>query len=122
MVILSPASAAGVTCPENIASLHTQSSESDHVNEVTTALTCPVCHKPLTVGPTVANCAKSHTFDRAREGYFNLLLANQKGSNNPGDDRDSVTARREFLAEGHYNFLAETIDRIAVPDTPRRDS
>jgi len=84
------------------------------VDEPQTALTCPVCFGPLTVGPSAVNCSKSHTYDRAREGYLNLLLANQKGSNDPGDDRDSVAARREFLAAGHYDFLPETIDRIVA--------
>lgn len=79
-----------------------------------THLTCPVCFDPLVIGPSVASCAKSHTFDRAREGYLNLLLANQKGSSDPGDDRESVTARREFLATGHYDFLAAGLSKSVV--------
>ena len=98
--------------------LQAQSSEAHRVDHSWTALACPVCHEPLTVGPTVANCRKNHTFDRAREGYFNLLLANQKGSSNPGDDRDAVAARRKFLTGGHYNFLAEAIGRIVSETTP----
>jgi 23S rRNA (guanine745-N1)-methyltransferase len=88
------------------------------VDHSRTALACPVCHDPLIVGPAVATCEKNHTFDRAREGYFNLLLANQKGSSDPGDDRDAVAARREFLTGGHYNFLAEAIGRIVSETAP----
>ena len=72
-------------------------------------LSCPVCFDPLESTADGLNCPKAHTFDRAREGYVNLLLANQKGSSDPGDDRVSVEARRSFLDAGHYTFLSDAI-------------
>ena len=94
--------------------MHNDTPSSLRSSAAETVLTCPVCFDPLSVGPSVASCAKNHTFDRAREGYLNLLLANQKGSSDPSDDRESVTARREFLAAGHYNFLAECLSNSVV--------
>lgn len=90
---------------------------SEQSSEATTSsdLLCPVCGDRLVVKEKVARCSKGHAFDRAREGYFNLLLANQKGSNDPGDDRESVNARRNFLSAGHYGFLVETL-RSSLPD------
>jgi len=72
-------------------------------------LLCPVCSQRLEPGETVAKCSEGHAFDRAREGYFNLLLANQKGSNTPGDDNTAIQARRSFLTAGHYSFLVEAL-------------
>lgn len=72
-------------------------------------LICPVCSALLAVDEKRAHCPSGHSFDRAKEGYLNLLLANQKGSNDPGDDRESVAARRAFLSSGHYDFLVEAL-------------
>jgi 23S rRNA (guanine745-N1)-methyltransferase len=91
----------------------TQSSEPGHA----VSLLCPVCSDPLTTDAKQAICSNRHTFDRAKEGYFNLLLANQKGSNDPGDDRESITARRAFLSAGHYDFLRDGIRSIVSAET-----
>lgn len=50
-------------------------------------------------------CEHGHSHDRAKQGYFNLLLANQKRSKQPGDDKAMVTARQKFLQAGHYRAL-----------------
>jgi 23S rRNA (guanine745-N1)-methyltransferase len=39
----------------------------------------------------------------------NLLLANQKRSEDPGDDRAMMAARAAFLAAGHYAPVAEAL-------------
>ena len=54
-------------------------------------------------------CENKHTFDIAKEGYVNLLLAHQKNSKAPGDNKNMVNARRAFLSEGHYAPLANSI-------------
>ncbi len=86
---------------------------------------CPVCKAPLTV-PLNAEaknlvCANGHSFDRAKQGYFNLLLANKKNSQNPGDDASMLNHRREFLEAGHYqplvDALQKTIAGLVGPDT-----
>tara|TARA_B100000700_G_scaffold165090_1_gene182515 strand:+ start:602 stop:1351 length:750 start_codon:yes stop_codon:yes gene_type:complete len=69
-----------------------------------------------------AFCKDGHSFDQAKEGYFNLLLANQKGSLDPGDDRESVNARRDFLSAGHYDFLSDGIRPYISSDATLLDA
>jgi 23S rRNA (guanine745-N1)-methyltransferase len=70
---------------------------------------CPVCAHPLILGNGSFSCASGHLFDLAREGYVNLLLANQKHSANPGDDRMMSRCRRQFLEQGYYDALADLV-------------
>ncbi len=79
---------------------------------------CPACQLPLGADDDQASrlvCEKGHSYDRARQGYFNLLLANQKQSRDPGDSREMIAARREFLAAGHYNFLSTMLCEVMAP-------
>ena len=62
--------------------------------------------------PSRAVCARGHSFDRAKEGYYNLLLATKAGVH--GDNREMVLARREFLSHGYYDFLADRIAELAL--------
>jgi 23S rRNA (guanine745-N1)-methyltransferase len=72
---------------------------------------CPACRLPLTLlGPSWC-CENGHRYDKAKEGYVNLLLAQHKRSKEPGDNKQMVNARRAFLQEGHYQPLA---DKLAV--------
>nr|WP_255359354.1 methyltransferase domain-containing protein [Microbulbifer sp. Q7] len=54
-------------------------------------------------------CANGHSFDRAKEGYVNLLPVQQKRSREPGDSADMLNARRRFLEAGLYEPLADAI-------------
>ena len=45
-------------------------------------------------------CGNGHSFDRAKQGYCNFLLANQKNSREPGDSVEMVDARRAFFKSG----------------------
>ena len=75
-------------------------------------LACPVCLDPLTLADAGVTCSRGHSFDRASEGYFNLLLPGQRSL---GDTREMLTARRRFLEAGHYSPLAEEIaERIGA--------
>lgn len=74
---------------------------------------CPVCQQLLTLSDREAVCSNNHHFDRAKQGYYNLLLANQKRSKDPGDSRDMISARRDFLNAGHYQPLADTLVQMA---------
>ena len=65
------------------------------------SLICPVCKEPLTVGEKAVVCPKNHSFDRAKEGSFNLIL---NGSPSAGDDPKMVSARKSFLGGGHYDL------------------
>lgn len=70
---------------------------------------CPNCQNELNPSTSGLVCAKGHNFDRAKQGYINLLLANKKHSRDPGDDQSMIDARRAFLQAGHYGFLVENI-------------
>lgn len=70
---------------------------------------CPLCAAPLEREAGAYRCGGGHSFDVAREGYVHLLPPNQKHSALPGDDRDMVLARREFLSKGYYQPLLNTI-------------
>jgi 23S rRNA (guanine745-N1)-methyltransferase len=77
-------------------------------------LTCPVCDKSLLVKEKTFRCANGHSFDRAKEGYLNLLLSHQRKSNHPGDDAAMIQARRRFLDSGAYNPLKEFIRQLSI--------
>lgn len=72
---------------------------------------CPKCKGALTERGGTAVCDSGHCYDRAKEGYYNLLLAT--GAGNHGDSREMVDARRSFLSLGHYAPLAEAIAAFA---------
>lgn len=74
-----------------------------------TAFICPICQAPLQPSPQGFGCSERHQFDKAKEGYVNLLPVQQKKSKNPGDDPKMVQARRAFLAAGHYQFLQQKL-------------
>jgi 23S rRNA (guanine745-N1)-methyltransferase len=73
-------------------------------------LQCPVCRKPLL--PTTAGyqCSAMHSFDAARQGYVNLLLAHKKHSKEPGDVPEMIRSRRRFLDLGYYNKVADGLN------------
>lgn len=74
-----------------------------------TIVQCPVCQQPLSPADKQWRCENNHQFDNAKQGYCNLLLANQKKSLQPGDDRQMLMARNEFLNAGHYQPVIQSI-------------
>lgn len=85
---------------------------------MTTPLCCPLCREPLVLEMQAARCARGHSFDRAREGYFNLLPVQNKNSLDPGDDAAMVAARRDFLEAGHYRRFRDMLVGLLVPLKP----
>jgi 23S rRNA (guanine745-N1)-methyltransferase len=75
---------------------------------------CPLCKSSLQQQEKTMLCSKGHTYDIAREGYVNLILANQKASKEPGDSPEMLRARRNFLNSGYYRRLAENIADIII--------
>jgi 23S rRNA (guanine745-N1)-methyltransferase len=65
-----------------------------------------VCGGALTFSADAAICADAHSFDRARSGYLNLLLSNQKQSAEPGDSAAMLQSRRAFLQAGFYDRMS----------------
>lgn len=88
------------------------------------SLLCPVCRKTLSPAfgedgggaaarPRALACAEGHSFDAARQGYFNLLVG--KGTAFQPDSADMVAARAAFLDAGHYRPLAAAVAGAAAP-------
>ncbi len=77
-------------------------------------LTCPVCKSLLNKQDRNLRCENNHSFDAARQGYWNLLLAHKKRSKDPGDNAEMVQARRQFLDQGYYQPLSDSINRLAT--------
>ena len=77
-------------------------------------LICPICEEKLNPEGRQYRCPKNHSFDIARQGYVNLLAVQQKHSLNPGDTREQVLSRREFLEAGFYAPIADALIREAV--------
>lgn len=75
-------------------------------------LACPVCRSAMTVETTRLACSNGHHFDRAREGYVNLLGPKEGRGRDHGDDAAMVAARRRFLGAGHYDFLADALAAV----------
>ncbi|MCK4707934.1 MAG: methyltransferase domain-containing protein [Gammaproteobacteria bacterium] len=78
---------------------------------------CPVCSHPLHRVENKWACDNRHHFDLAKQGYCNLLLANQKKSAAPGDDRQMLLARSEFLKAGFYQPVSEAINNLIIRNT-----
>lgn len=77
---------------------------------MTSILQCPVCRKPLLPTASGYQCAAMHSFDAARQGYVNLVLAHKKHSKEPGDDPEMIISRRRFLDLGYYLKVSDTIN------------
>ena len=79
------------------------------------SLRCPLDHLPLQCRDNVLECEQGHSFDVARQGYVNLLSASDKRSKDPGDSKEMVRARRDFLDAGHYQPIADTLVTLVAP-------
>ena len=75
---------------------------------------CPVCRDALRVDGRSLKCSSGHSYDIAREGYVNLLLANQKRSQEPGDNQTMIGHRRRFFATGLYEPLSDEINQLVA--------
>ncbi|MGF2688553.1 putative RNA methyltransferase [Marinobacter sp. DUT-3] len=82
------------------------------------ALACPLDGDPLTHVDTAWRCPAGHSFDIARQGYTHLLPVQNKRSRNPGDSKEMVAARRNFLNGGFYQPIADAVNRAVLADAP----
>jgi 23S rRNA (guanine745-N1)-methyltransferase len=89
-------------------------------------LLCPVCSRPLErkqpdpAGRPRLACGSGHSFDAARQGYYNLLVG--KGTAFEADTPGMVDARFNFLGRGHYRPLADAVAAAVVPSLPRKSA
>lgn len=85
-----------------------------------TLLTCPVCSAPLRMHERHADCPNGHLFNRAKEGYLNLLRSSKSGDAT-GDPKAAARSRRDFLNQGYYQPLRDALVGLvtqAVGDAP----
>ena len=78
---------------------------------------CPKCKGELTLDGNTKKCKNNHCFDRAKAGYYNLLLGARGGTH--GDNTEMVEARRSFLSRGFYAPLADKISSLVKDVLPR---
>lgn len=79
---------------------------------------CPICGDVLTREASCWHCCSHHSFDVARQGYVNLLPVFQKRSKRPGDTKEQVAARKEFLDGGTYQPVAEMLRDLTAAEHP----
>ena len=84
----------------------------------TISFKCPSCKEALIKENKTYRCANNHTFDEAKEGYVNLLLAQHKKSKNPGDNDEMIKSRQAFLNQGYYHSLSSKIVEI-IGNSPK---
>ena len=80
---------------------------------MTLSLRCTVrgCSATLERSGDRLVCPNTHAFDRAREGYWNLLQPQDRKSSAAGDHDDATRARRRWLSRG----FAEGLTRAMLP-------
>ena len=83
---------------------------------------CPICGSDLSCQKPAWCCENGHSFDVARQGYVNLLTVQQKHSLCPGDTREMVVARREFLEGGYYLPIAQKLQELICTYAPKTQS
>lgn len=81
----------------------------------TELLCCPLDQLVLQQDGTRLHCENGHSFDIARHGYVNLLGASDKRSQDPGDSKEMVVARRDFLNGGHFQPVADRLADLVEP-------
>lgn len=75
---------------------------------------CPQCRQPLELLPHEMACPNGHRFDRAKQGYVNLLRPGHGRKAVIGDDQEMVASRRRFLDRGHYATLANGLTKLVT--------
>ncbi|MEV6527020.1 putative RNA methyltransferase [Longispora sp. NPDC051575] len=76
------------------------------------AMRCPVCGEEFVRQARAAEraggltCENGHAFDRARQGYVNLLAGKDPGT---GDTAEMIAHRAAFLGAGYYEPVADLL-------------
>ena len=90
---------------------------------------CPLCNLPLKTHQDDTSdrmlstwfCANKHSFDKAKQGYVNLLPVQNKRSKMPGDDAQMVQARSTFFSEKPYQALVNKLADLIITQVSRNN-
>lgn len=77
-------------------------------------LACPIDGERLVLHEKQLACKNGHSFDVSRQGYVNLLPVQHKRSKEPGDSKEMVIARTEFLNSGFYEPVADKLTEMLL--------
>lgn len=72
-------------------------------------LACPKCHEPIVQIGNSYKCEAGHCYDLSKSKYLNLLLNPDKATNNPGDSKESLIARKAYLTKRYYDVILNNV-------------
>jgi len=84
------------------------------IENIESIIKCPVCNLCLNKHEKQYVCLNNHSYDIASKGYTNLLLANQKKTKDPGDSKEMMEGRKDFLNRGYYHTFSEKLNEIII--------
>ena len=77
-------------------------------------LICPICKSKLEQEERRFACKNGHSFDLAAAGYLHLLPSNRMRAKIPGDNKQMVQARRDFLSKGYYQPVSDCLNEVVT--------
>lgn len=83
--------------------------------------TCPICKELLHQQEKAYACANGHSYDIAAEGYVHLLPPNKMHSKIPGDNKQMVASRRDFLEAGFYHLFSDKLNELVREQVSAQD-
>lgn len=88
------------------------------MNNTENLVACPICGKGLVLNKEskAYKCINNHSYDIAKQGYVNLIISNMKRTKNPGDSKEMVNARIDFLNRGFYTKVSDKINEVIYED------
>ncbi len=84
------------------------------MESIQSILKCPVCNLSLIKHEKQYVCLNNHSYDISSKGHINLLLANQKKTKDPGDSKEMMEGRRDFLNKGYYHTFSENLNEVII--------
>lgn len=75
---------------------------------------CPICKEKLNKTEKAYFCLNNHSYDIAAEGYVHLLSPNKIHAKIPGDNKQMVNSRRDFLASGLYELFSDKVNELVL--------
>jgi len=72
---------------------------------------CPVCNEGMKIEDKRIVCENNHSFDQAKQGYFNLLL-NSSSTKIQGDSHEMLMARKDIFLKGFYQVVSDELNKI----------